>query len=67
MSKVIEDAAKEAAGAIKKIRAGKGAVKGNFYYAGDTRGKAAGLVITLQAFIFMVLTIVYISMAHEDH
>ncbi|MEM8563165.1 MAG: F0F1 ATP synthase subunit A [Pseudomonadota bacterium] len=25
------------------------------------------LVITLQAFIFMVLTIVYISMAHEDH
>lgn len=25
------------------------------------------LVITLQAFIFMVLTIVYISLAHEDH
>ncbi|GLP97662.1 F0F1 ATP synthase subunit A [Paraferrimonas sedimenticola] len=25
------------------------------------------LVITLQAFIFMMLTIVYISMAHEDH
>jgi len=25
------------------------------------------LVITLQAFIFMVLTIVYMSMAHEDH
>ena len=25
------------------------------------------LIITLQAFIFMVLTIVYISMAHEDH
>jgi F-type H+-transporting ATPase subunit a len=25
------------------------------------------LVITLQAFIFMVLTVVYISMAHEDH
>jgi F-type H+-transporting ATPase subunit a len=25
------------------------------------------LVITLQAFIFMVLTIVYLSMAHEDH
>jgi F0F1-type ATP synthase membrane subunit a len=24
-------------------------------------------VITLQAFIFMVLTIVYLSMAHEDH
>ena len=24
------------------------------------------LVITLQAFIFMVLTIVYLSMAHED-
>jgi len=25
------------------------------------------LVITLQAFIFMVLTIVYLSMAHESH
>lgn len=25
------------------------------------------LVITLQAFVFMVLTIVYLSMAHEDH
>ena len=25
------------------------------------------LVIPLQAFIFMVLTIVYLSMAHEDH
>jgi F-type H+-transporting ATPase subunit a len=25
------------------------------------------LVITLQAFIFMVLTIVYLGMAHEDH
>jgi F-type H+-transporting ATPase subunit a len=24
------------------------------------------LIITLQAFIFMVLTIVYLSMAHED-
>jgi F-type H+-transporting ATPase subunit a len=25
------------------------------------------LIITLQAFIFMVLTIVYLSQAHEDH
>ena len=25
------------------------------------------LVVTLQAFIFMVLTIVYLSLAHEDH
>jgi F-type H+-transporting ATPase subunit a len=25
------------------------------------------LVITLQAFIFMMLTIVYLSMAHEHH
>ena len=25
------------------------------------------LIITLQAFIFMVLTIVYLSMAHEEH
>jgi F-type H+-transporting ATPase subunit a len=25
------------------------------------------LVITLQAFIFMVLSIVYLSQAHEDH
>ena len=25
------------------------------------------LIIALQAFIFMVLTIVYLSMAHEDH
>jgi len=25
------------------------------------------MIITLQAFIFMVLTIVYLSMAHEDH
>jgi F-type H+-transporting ATPase subunit a len=25
------------------------------------------LVITLQAFIFMVLTVVYLSMAHEHH
>jgi F-type H+-transporting ATPase subunit a len=25
------------------------------------------LVITLQAFIFMVLTIVYLDMAHQEH
>ena len=25
------------------------------------------LIITLQAFLFMVLTIVYLSAAHEDH
>ena len=25
------------------------------------------LIITLQAFIFMVLTIVYLSLAHESH
>jgi F-type H+-transporting ATPase subunit a len=25
------------------------------------------LVIPLQAFIFMMLTIVYLSLAHEDH
>jgi F-type H+-transporting ATPase subunit a len=25
------------------------------------------LIITLQAFIFMMLTVVYLSMAHEDH
>jgi F-type H+-transporting ATPase subunit a len=25
------------------------------------------LIITLQAFIFMMLTIVYLSMAHEEH
>ena len=25
------------------------------------------LIITLQAFIFMVLTIVYLSLAHEEH
>jgi F-type H+-transporting ATPase subunit a len=25
------------------------------------------LIITLQAFIFMVLTIVYLAMAHEHH
>jgi F-type H+-transporting ATPase subunit a len=25
------------------------------------------LIITLQAFIFMVLTVVYMSMAHESH
>lgn len=25
------------------------------------------LVVVLQAFIFMMLTIVYLSMAHEDH
>jgi F-type H+-transporting ATPase subunit a len=25
------------------------------------------LVITLQAFIFMVLTVVYLGMAHEEH
>ena len=25
------------------------------------------LIITLQAFIFMVLTVVYLSLAHEDH
>jgi F-type H+-transporting ATPase subunit a len=25
------------------------------------------LIITLQAFIFMMLTIVYLSMAHEDN
>jgi F-type H+-transporting ATPase subunit a len=25
------------------------------------------LVVTLQAFIFMLLTIVYLSLAHEEH
>lgn len=48
------------------------------YSAGVVLGLTAGvlqlgwaifhiLVISLQAFIFMVLTIVYLSMAHEDH
>lgn len=48
------------------------------YSAGMVLGVLAGflqlgwaifhiLIITLQAFIFMVLTIVYLSMAHEDH
>jgi hypothetical protein len=49
MNEVITDAAKEAAGTLKKIRAAKGKLKGNFYFAGDTRGKEAGLVVTLQA------------------
>ena len=43
----IEDAAREAAGTLKKIRAAKGKLKGNFYYAGDTRGKEAALAVTL--------------------
>jgi F-type H+-transporting ATPase subunit a len=48
------------------------------YSGGMILGVAAGavqfvwavfhiLVITLQAFIFMVLTIVYLDMAHQEH
>jgi F-type H+-transporting ATPase subunit a len=48
------------------------------YSAGLVLGSVAGLlqvgwaifhilIITLQAFIFMVLTIVYIDMAHQRH
>jgi F-type H+-transporting ATPase subunit a len=48
------------------------------YSAGLVLGVAAGLlqfvwavfhilIITLQAFIFMVLTIVYLDMAHQEH
>ena len=45
---------------------------GGFWLAGAGIAQMAWsilhiLIIVLQAFIFMVLTIVYISMAHEDH
>ncbi len=41
-----------------------------FIGADDARPRVGDLphpVITLQAFIFMMLTIVYLSMAHEHH
>jgi len=34
---------------LRKIIAGKGRVQGNFYFAGDTGGRKAGLVVTLAA------------------
>ena len=49
MDEAITAAAQAAAGALKKIRAGKGKLVGYFYYVGDTRGKQAALVVTLQA------------------
>lgn len=32
---------------LRKILAGRGDIQGNFYFAGDTRGKEAGIVITI--------------------
>ena len=32
---------------LRKIIAGRGAIQGNFYFAGDSRGKNAGIVITI--------------------
>ncbi|MEL6343746.1 MAG: hypothetical protein AAFV53_11485 [Myxococcota bacterium] len=49
MGDSIDKAAKDAAGVLKKIKAAKGKLKGNFYYAGDTRGASAGIVVTLLA------------------
>ena len=47
MSEAIEQAAAQAKGFIKKIRAAKGKLQGNFYYAGNGTGTEAGLVVTL--------------------
>lgn len=48
MSELIESLAQESAGAIKKIRAAKGRLSGNFYFAGDGKS-SAGIIVTLAA------------------
>lgn len=49
MSELIDKAASSAGAALKKIKASKGSLLGNFYFAGDTQGRAGGLVVTLTA------------------
>lgn len=36
-------------GPLRKLLAARGKLQGNFYFAGDTRGREAGLVVTLSA------------------
>ena len=45
----IEEAGGEAAKALKKVIASRGKIQGNFYYAGDSAGAVAGLIVTLTA------------------
>ncbi|MEL6342712.1 MAG: hypothetical protein AAFV53_06240 [Myxococcota bacterium] len=47
MSEAIEEAAAQARQLLKKLRAGKGKLQGNFYFAGNAPGTVAGLVVTL--------------------
>ena len=49
MSKILEEAAQEAAAVVKKLLAGKGDLLGSFYFVGDTTAKEAALALTLQA------------------
>jgi hypothetical protein len=46
---LIETTSAEALKQLKKILASRGKLQGNFYFAGDTRGGQAGLVVTLLA------------------
>lgn len=47
MGEAIESAAGQISPALRKIRAGGGSLQGNFYYAGNSGGTEAGLVVTL--------------------
>lgn len=49
MSEAIQEMTLNARAPLKKILAARGKLKGNFYFAGDTRGKSAGIVVTLAA------------------
>ena len=49
MNDLIDTCAEEALKPLKKILASRGKLLGNFYFAGDTKGRQAGLVVTLTA------------------
>ena len=42
-----DDAVENTLKNLKKIRASKGKLQGNYYYAGSNDGRTAGLVVTL--------------------
>ena len=46
---MIDEASAEALRSLKKLLASRGSLLGHFYFAGDTRGSMAGILVTLTA------------------
>ena len=46
---LIKELCTETLKSLKKVISSRGRLQGNFYFTGDTKGKMAGLVVTLTA------------------